>query len=52
MAAQNAIDKLKDGPKDDKVAVASGIAVSIVIVLLAAWGIFFFKRIYNIQQNI
>ena len=52
MAAQNAIDKLKDGPKDDKVAVASGIAVSIVIVLLAAWAIFFFRRIQTGQQQL
>ena len=52
MAAQNAIDKLKDGPKDDKVAVASGIAVSIVIVLLAAWTIFFFRRIQTGQQQL
>src|SRR3989344_2602337 len=52
MAAQNAIDKLKDGPKDDKVAVASGIAVSIVIVLHAAWTIFFFRRIQTGQQQL
>ena len=52
MAAKNAIDKLKDGPKDDKVAVASGIAVSIVIVLLAAWAIFFFRRIQTGQQQL
>ena len=48
MVVQKAINNLKDGPKDDKVAVASGIAISVVVVLLAAWAIFFFR---GIQKN-
>lgn len=48
MAVQKAINNLKAGPKDDKVAVASGIAVSVVVILLAAWAIFFLR---NIQRN-
>ena len=48
MVVQKAINNLKQGPKDDKVAVASGIAISVVVVLLAAWAIFFFR---NIQKN-
>ncbi|MBI5457378.1 hypothetical protein HY971_01490 [Candidatus Kaiserbacteria bacterium] len=48
MVVQKAINNLKQGPKDDKVAVASGIAISVVVVLLAAWAIFFFR---NIQRN-
>lgn len=52
MAMQNAMDKLKDKPKDDKVAVACGIAVAVVIVLLAAWAIFFFRNIQNGTQQL
>ena len=48
MVVQKAINNLKDGPKDDKVAVASGIAIYVVVVLLAAWAIFFFR---GIQKN-
>ncbi len=48
MVVQKAIDNLKSGPKDDKVAVASGVAISVVVVLMAAWAIFFFR---NIQKN-
>ena len=48
MVAQKTLDNLKSGPKDDKVAVASGVAISVVVVLLVAWAIFFFK---NIQKN-
>ncbi len=48
MVVQKAISNLKSGPKDDKVAVASGVAISVVVVLLAAWAIFFFR---NIQRN-
>ena len=36
-----AIENLKSGPRDDKVAVASGIAISVVAVLLVGWAIFF-----------
>ena len=45
MAVQKTIDNLKDGPKEDKVAVAGGIAVAVVVVLFAAWAIFFFRGI-------
>ena len=48
MVVQKAINNLKDGPKDDKVAVASGIAISVGVVLLAAWAIFFFR---GVQKN-
>jgi len=48
MVVQKAINNLKQGPKDDKVAVASGIAISVVVLLLAAWAIFFFR---GVQKN-
>lgn len=47
MALQNSIDNLKQKPKDERTAVASGIALSVVIVLLIAWVIGFFHKIQN-----
>ncbi len=52
MVVQKAINNLKGGPKEDKVAVASGIAVSVVIILLAAWAIFFFRGIARGSHNL
>ena len=53
MAVQKAFNNLKqNGSKDDKVAVASGIAVSLVVVLLGAWAIFFFRGLRNGSQNL
>ena len=46
------LNTLKQGPKEDKVAVASGIAVSVVIVLLVAWAIFFFRSIQQGTQKV
>lgn len=44
---QQALNNLKQGPKEDKVAVAGSIAVSVVVVLLAAWAIFFLRGLRN-----
>jgi preprotein translocase subunit SecF len=52
MVVQKAISNLKQGPKEDKVAVASGIAITVVIVLLVAWGILFFKSIQRGSQSV
>src|SRR3989344_4155465 len=52
MVVQKAINNLKAGPKDDKVAVASGIAISVVVILLAAWAIFFFRNIQKGSQQL
>ena len=53
MVVQKAFNNLKqNGSKDDKVAVASGIAITIVVVLLFCWAIFFFRGIRNGSQNI
>ena len=49
---QKAFNNLKEGPKEDKVAVASGIAVSVVVVLLAAWAIYFFRSIQTGAQRV
>jgi preprotein translocase subunit SecF len=53
MAVQKTFNNLKqNGSKDDKVAVASGVAISVVVVLLGAWAIFFFRGIRNGSQQI
>ncbi len=52
MVVQKTLNNLKQGSKEDKVAVASGIAVSVVVVLLAAWAIFFFRSIQRNSQQL
>ncbi len=52
MVVQKTINNLKEGPKEDKVAVASGVAVSVVVVLLAGWAIYFFHNLSKDSQNI
>ncbi len=52
MAVQEKFNNLKAGPKEDKVAVASGVAISVVVVLLSAWAIYFFHNIRNNAQQL
>ena len=52
MVVQKALNNLKEGSKDDKVAVASGIAISVVVILLVAWAIFFFRNIQKGSQQL
>lgn len=42
---QQTIDKLKEKPKEQKTAVAGGIAVTVVVILLIGWGFFYLKKI-------
>lgn len=44
MVVQKTIDNLKDKSKDEKKAVASGIAIGVVIILLVGWGFLFVKK--------
>lgn len=39
------VDGLKDRPKDEKQAVAGGVAIFIVTIIFIAWAFFFFKKI-------
>ena len=50
--ADSAIDKLQNKPKDQRVAIAEGAAVSVVIILLVAWGIYFFHKIQSGTQEV
>lgn len=52
MVVQKTFNNLKAGPKEDKVAVASGIAISVVVVLLGAWAIYFFHNVARNSQSL
>lgn len=52
MVVQKTIHTLKQSPKEDKVVVAGGIAISVVVVLLAAWAIFFFRSVQRNSQQL
>jgi preprotein translocase subunit SecF len=52
MVVQKTFNNLKAGPKEDKVAVASGIAISVVIVLLGGWAIYFLHSIQTGSQQL
>ena len=45
MVVQSTIDNLKEKPHDEKKAVASGIAIGVVIILLIGWGFLFLRKI-------
>lgn len=41
------LGKLRERPKEDKTAIAGGVALVVVAILLIGWGIIFLKRIAN-----
>ena len=46
LAGKNSrLDNLRNKPKDDKTAIAGGIAIFVVAILIIAWGILFLKKI-------
>lgn len=45
MVIQNAINNVKEKPHDEKKAVATSIAVGVVVVLLIGWGFLFLRKI-------
>ncbi len=49
---QKTLNNLKEGPKEDKVVVASGVALTVVLVLLIAWTIFFLRGIRNNSEQL
>lgn len=52
MGIQDKVNDLKSKPKDDRVAVASGVAVTVIIILMFAWGLMFFKRVQSGSQEV
>lgn len=51
MVFQKALESAKEKSKDDKKAIAGGIAVAVVIVLLVGWAFFFFRGIQRGAQS-
>lgn len=45
MVVQQKFNDLKDAPHEDKKAVASGIAIFVVVVLIIGWGFIFLKNV-------
>lgn len=54
MVLQKALESAKDKPKDEKKAIAGGIAIAVVLVLLVSWAFFFFRNIQrgNYEQQL
>ncbi len=44
MVLDKALDKAKEGTKEDKTAIAGGIAAFVVIILIVSWGFLFLKK--------
>lgn len=47
MVVQQKLNDLKGRPHDEKKAVAGGIAVFVVVILVIAWGFLFLRRMQN-----
>ena len=45
MVVQKTLDNLKERPKDEKTAVATGISVVVVAILLIGWGFWFVSNL-------
>lgn len=52
MVIQKAVDNLKDRSKEERKAVAGGIAIGVVAILFFAWAFFFLKKLQhtNVQS--
>jgi hypothetical protein len=51
VVVQRTIDNLKDRPKHERKAVASSIAIGLIVILLLGWAIVFFSRIRSDVQD-
>lgn len=49
MVVQKTLNNLKNRPKDERVAVASGTAIFVVLILFIGWAYFFLKKIQSSQ---
>lgn len=52
MVIQKAVDSMKDKPKDDKKAVAGGIAIALVVILFFGWAFLFLKKLQRGEQEL
>jgi hypothetical protein len=52
VVVQKTINDLKERPKDERKVVAGGVAIFVIVVLLGAWSILFFKRIQSGAQQV
>ena len=52
MVIQKTVNNLKDRPKDERKAVAGGIAITVIAILLVGWAFFFIKRIQSGSQQV
>ena len=46
------LENLRAKPKDQRVAIAEGVAITVVIVLFLAWGLYFFRKIQSGSQQV
>lgn len=49
MALLNAVNNLKERPRDEKKVIAGGVAIAVIIVLFLTWAVLFFKKIQNTE---
>jgi len=52
MVVQKTLDNLKDRPHDEKKAVASGIAIAVVVILIIGWGFLFLRKVRNTNPSL
>ncbi|HVU75512.1 MAG TPA: hypothetical protein VHD38_01580 [Candidatus Paceibacterota bacterium] len=52
MVIQKTVDNLKDRPKDERKAVAGGIAITVIVILLIGWAVLFLRNIQNGSQAV
>jgi hypothetical protein len=45
MVVEKTLNNLREKPHNEKTAVAGGIAVAVVIILLVGWGFFFLRKV-------
>ena len=49
MVLQNAVNNLKERPRDEKKVIAGGVAIAVIVILFLVWAFLFFKKIQNAE---
>lgn len=52
MVTESPLEHLRDKPKEEKSAVAGGIAIAVIVVLVLGWAIMFVRRVQNSSQQL